>query len=246
MAKQSSTSSCACFIVDGNIGAGKSTFLRMIKQHLSVHIIFEPHEKWQQVISGENLLEKFYRDTPRWGYTFQTYAFVTRVMEQEKHARRYTSTPVHMLERSVFSDRYCFAAACHELGNMSTLEWKLYCEWFSWLVDQYVTKPKGFIYLQTDPQVCYKRLIKRNRLEESNISLDYLEFLHEKHEAWLIHKRGLDKFIRDIPVLCLSCNKDFEHNKDELQKHVESIVNFVGQYYTGKQEDFSQSVTLQC
>jgi len=244
MKKQSSPSPCGCFVVDGNIGAGKSTFLQLIQQYLPVHVIYEPHTKWQQVISGENLLEKFYRDTPRWGYTFQTYAFVTRVMEQEEHARRFSSIPVHILERSVFSDRYCFAAACHELGNMSRLEWKLYCEWFAWLVDQYVTLPKGFIYLQTDPQVCHQRLLKRNRQEESGVSIEYLSHLHEKHEAWLVRKEGLSDSVKNIPVLVLDCNEDFEHNKAQLQKHIESIVNFVGQYYTDNLRDFSQSMTL--
>lgn len=236
---------CACFVVDGNVGAGKSTFLRIIQHYLPVHIIYEPHKKWQQVISGENLLEKFYRDTPRWGYTFQTYAFVTRVMEQEEHARKFSSIPAHILERSVFSDRYCFAAACFELGNISALEWKLYREWFSWLVDQYVTKPKGFIYLQTDPAVCYQRLVKRNRQEESEVSLDYLTLLHEKHEAWLVRKEKVGKDVKDIPVLCLDCNEDFEHNKQQQQKHAESIVNFIGQYYTGYLKNFLSSVRLQ-
>jgi len=244
MIKKSSSSSCGCFVVDGNIGAGKSTFLKLIKERLPVHVIYEPHTKWQQVISGENLLEKFYRDTKRWGYTFQTYAFVTRVMEQEEHARRYSSTPIHILERSVFSDRYCFASACHDLGNMSTLEWKLYCEWFSWLVDQYVTLPKGFIYLQTDPNVCYERLLKRNRHEESGVEIEYLKHLHEKHEKWLVRKEGVCNYIKDIPVLVLDCNEDFEHNKEQMQKHIESIVNFVSQYYTNSFRGISQSMTL--
>ena len=67
------------FILEGNIGAGKSTFLRLAGDTLPLQIVPEPHTKWQQV-GGHNLLEKFYTDTNRWAYTFQSYAFVTRVL----------------------------------------------------------------------------------------------------------------------------------------------------------------------
>lgn len=222
----SQVNSQKCFIVEGNIGAGKSTFLEIIDKYLNVQIVFEPHHKWQQVADGQNLLEKFYTDTPRWAYTFQTYAFVTRVMAQEEHAKR-NPYSVQILERSVFSDRHCFARNSYELGYMDSLEWQLYQEWFSWLIDNYVVKPSGFIYLRTDPIVCYKRLKKRDRYEESGVSLEYLEQLHNKHESWLIAKDGVADYLKDVPVLSLGCNKDFEHNVDQQEQHINSIVLFL-------------------
>ncbi len=214
------------FIVEGNIGAGKSTFLRLIQKHLAVDIIYEPHEQWQKVGGQENLLEKFYADTPRWAYTFQTYAFVTRIMAQEAHAIQ-NKGGACLLERSVFSDRYCFARNCFEQGTMTALEWKLYQEWFAWLVDQYTTKPTGFIYLRTDAQVCYERLVKRNRHEESAVPLQYLEQLHNKHEQWLIHKQGIASYLEQTPVLVLDCNEDFEHNPKVIENHCRLIANFL-------------------
>lgn len=216
-----------CFIVDGNIGAGKSTFLKMINDHLQVQVVLEPHEKWQRVVGQENLLEKFYNDTARWAYTFQTYAFVTRVMEQQTQAKR-NPHAVQVLERSVFSDRYCFAKNAYESGFMNALEWKLYQEWFAWLVDNYVTKPAGFIYLKTDPTICHERLKKRNRQEETDVSFEYLQQLHDKHEAWLINKHGVADYIKDVPVLVLDCDNDFEHTKSEQENHLEKIINFIG------------------
>src|SRR5579859_35985 len=159
-------------ILEGNVGAGKSTFLKILGSYLDIKPIFEPHQKWQDV-QGENLLERFYNDTSRWAYTFQTYAFVTRVLEQEAQARNFPGA-VQVLERSVYSDRYCFAKNCYEMGVMSGLEWKLYQEWFAWLVDNYTPRPTGFIYLRTKPEICYARMQRRNRSEESTVPLDYL------------------------------------------------------------------------
>jgi len=216
-----------CFIVDGNIGAGKSTFLRIVGEHIQIQIVPEPHEKWQRVVGEENLLQKFYTDAPRWAYTFQSYAFVTRVMEQQAHALK---NPYHaqLLERSVFSDRYCFAKNAYELGYMNALEWKLYQEWFSWLVDNYVTRPTGFIYMHTSPEVCYQRLVKRNREEEAGVPMEYLQQLHDKHEQWLVHKVGVADYLKDVPVLVLNCDTDFEHNEAEQEKLLQQIISFVG------------------
>lgn len=213
-------------IVEGNIGAGKSTLLRILQEHLDIQPVFEPHEKWQHIGGSEdNLLEKFYKDTSRWAYTFQSYAFVTRVREQEELIQKYPDA-VHVVERSVYSDRYCFAKNCFQMGTMSSLEWQLYKEWFEWLVENYTTKPSGFIYLQTDPQVCYKRLLKRNRSEEASVPLDYLIALHKKHEAWLLDKKDVAPYLKDVPVLVLEVNKEFEQDTQEQQQHIAKIVDF--------------------
>ncbi len=232
-------------IVEGNIGVGKSTFLKMVSKYLDVQIIYEPDQKWQNAGGGENLLDKFYADTKRWAYTFQTYAFVTRVLEQEKYTK---SNPgaVQIIERSVYADRYCFARNCYEMGVMSSLEWKLYQEWFSWLVDGYTAKPSGFIYLRTEPQICYERVLKRGRSAEKTLSLDYLKMLHQKHEEWLVERKDLSPSLHEVPVLILDCDKDFEHNIVEQERHIERIREFfnVAQIVQGDTSNKPYSVTV--
>lgn len=217
------------FIVEGNIGAGKSTFLHMLKQYLNVQIMLEPHEQWQNVADGHNLLDLFYKDPKRWAYSFQSYAFISRIMMQQAHART-NPYMIQILERSVFSDRYCFALNAYELRYMNPLEWKIYQEWFSWLVEAYLPKPDGFIYLRTNPAICYSRLKQRNRNEEATVSLDYITKLHEKHESWLIEKKDIAPSLAQIPVLVLECDIDFEHNKEEQEKHVEYVGAFISSH----------------
>lgn len=211
-------------IVEGNIGAGKSTFLRLLKNHFSAEFVFEPHEQWQNV-GGHNLLDKFYTEQKRWAYTFQSYAFVTR-MRADEYALKKNNYETLVVERSVFSDRYCFAKNCFEMGVISDLEWQLYQDWFEWLVETQNYIPDGFIYLKTDPQICHQRMMNRNRSEESAVSLEYLTMIHHKHEDWLINKIGIPPYLKNVPVLSLECDTDFEFNESELLKHFTAIENF--------------------
>ena len=40
------------------------------------------------------------------------------------------------------------------------------------------------IYLRCKPQKCYERTKMRMRAEESEIPLEYLQLIHDKHELW--------------------------------------------------------------
>ena len=230
-------------IVEGNIGAGKSTFLKILRDNLACQVVYEPLAMWQNVGGGHNLLENFYVDTPRWAYTFQSYAFITRTVKQKQHALK-NPYSTQVLERSVFSDRHCFAKNLFETGIMSNLEWTLYLEWFSWFLDDHVAKPDGFIYLRTTPQTCYNRLLKRNRKEEQVVPLQYLEQLHEKHEKWLMQKENIDSFIKDTPVLALECDKEFEADKEHQLQLINQITSYFDINYLSTQQQNIKNSSL--
>ncbi len=219
-------------VIEGNIGAGKSTLLGVLNKMLNVNIIPEPTNKWQSSDPSENILHLFYNDTPRWAYTFQTYAFLTRVHAILEHQADQSSSNVHVLERSVYCDRFCFAKNCYESGNMTPLEWSIYKEWFFWLTENFVPRPSGFIYLRTTPEISHERIQIRKRSEESSIPLSYIKALHNKHEDWLIRKQEMLDSIKDIPILTLECDTDFEHNQRERDKHLCAIQSFVDNLQT--------------
>jgi len=217
-------------MVEGNIGAGKSTFLKMLETGLNLDVIFEPTNKWQSNNEESNLLHLFYKDTPRWAYTFQSYAFISRVqaiLEYQENHEESNHSKVKVLERSVYCDRFCFAKNCFESGLMTQLEWQIYKEWFSWLVEKYTPTPRGFIYLKTEPKTCYERIHKRHRREESSIPMSYLQALHKRHEDWLIHQKELMPHLASVPILVLDCNDEFESNAENQKKHMSAVQNFI-------------------
>ncbi len=229
-------------VLEGNIGAGKSTLLRLIKQNLPVSIIAEPTDKWQQVAQDENLLDLFYKDTPRWAYTFQSYAFLTRVQSIIDHMAKAHPQETFILERSVYCDRFCFAKNCYEAGFMTPLEWNIYKDWFAWLVESnHAPKPNGFIYLRVEPEIAFKRIQKRSRSEESAIPQAYLQALHDKHDDWLVYNKESCPSLKHVPVLTLDCNEEFEQDGQRQEQHLADIISFIEQMNKTDQQVITNS-----
>ena len=63
--------------VEGNIGAGKSTFLEHFSKVTAVEVFPEPVAKWQNM-GGQNLLELQYSDPERWSHLVQSYIQVKK------------------------------------------------------------------------------------------------------------------------------------------------------------------------
>jgi deoxyadenosine/deoxycytidine kinase len=213
--------------IEGNIGAGKSTFLRKISESLSCSFLPEPCAEWQN-INGHNLLDEFYKDIKRWAYSFQLYAFLARIEAIEKKMAT-NNNPFFIAERSIFADRYVFAQTCYEIGNMTDLEWSMYTKWFDFTIARKSKKllPSGIIYLKTDPLVSFERINLRDRLEEKNIPLEYLKALDYNHNLWLIKKENIHELIKNIPILVINCDNDFENNSKIWENMVSLIQEFM-------------------
>jgi len=64
--------------IEGNIGAGKSTFLEYLSKKFPgrINIYTEPVHKWRNV-SNVNLFDLMYKDPKRYGFIFQSYVQLT-------------------------------------------------------------------------------------------------------------------------------------------------------------------------
>jgi deoxyadenosine/deoxycytidine kinase len=214
------------YILEGNIGAGKSTFLKLMQQHLKdVDVALEPLHNWQKKVYGQSLLANFYQDAKRWAYSIETFAMICRVKEHMKDQEETNQNRI--IERSIYSGHYCFSLNGYKQGFMSDIEWNLYNQWFNFLIPQKCKPPRGFIYLQVDPEIAYQRIKKRNRLAEKKITFSYLQQIHEHHENFLIQKTGILAELKQVPVLILDCNKEFETDAQELENHITAVQEFL-------------------
>ncbi|XP_035424637.1 deoxyguanosine kinase, mitochondrial isoform X1 [Cygnus atratus] len=224
--------------LEGNIAVGKSTFLRLLGRAFPEwHLVAEPVAQWQKVAAGAeeapgfgNLLQRLYQEPSRWSFTFQTFSCLGRLKAQLERPVGLAS-PVQVFERSVYSDRYVFAKNLFETGHLDMLEWAIYQEWHSFLLQELGDRATlhGFLYLRATPQRCLERLWRRARVEERGVQLLYLQQLHMQHERWLLERSTKVYFadMRHMPILVLDVDGDFEQDaamQDILMAQVESFV----------------------
>ncbi len=198
--------------LEGNIGAGKSSFLKILKQNLSdkAEFIDEPVDEWLQIKNNknENLLEVFYQDKKRWAYTFQNIAYITR-MKRIIDIMQTTSKSIIFMDRSLEGDLNTFTKMLKEDGDIDNLEWSAYKKWNTMFTDLIGKNIQTrHIYLRCTPEIAYERISKRARNEENSIPFEYIKQLHLYHDNWLLNNTR--SYIIDV-------NKDFvydEQNKD--------------------------------
>jgi len=172
--------------VEGNIGSGKSTILKILrKKYNDNNIIFvdEPVAEWNQIKDGDKtILELFYQDQNKYSFAFQVMAYITRL---RKLLEAIDNNPdkVIICERSIYTDKYVFAKMLYQQGFINEIEWQTYNYWFDTFKEK--TKLDSIVYVSTNSSICFDRIKKRNRTGESNISLEYLEHCNRLHHEWL-------------------------------------------------------------
>jgi len=227
--------------VDGNIGSGKSTLIKkLINSNKNYVLVSEPINEWFSVKgdNGKNVLQTFYDDKQRYAYFFQQFAYITRVeilvrtikdVEREwKYLyNRLMRIPIIVItERSTLTDKNVFAKMLYADKCITSIEINAYHYWsekLNEILNNY--EIKNVIYVRNDPKVSLDRIKKRGRIEEKDISFEYLKNVYDYHEMWLHAK---DKYLN---ILELDTNGEFEDESEESKKrfnnHIECIKHFI-------------------
>ncbi|XP_058468047.1 deoxynucleoside kinase isoform X1 [Malaya genurostris] len=202
--------------IEGNIGSGKTTFLNHFQKFKeSVSLLTEPVELWRDC-GGVNLLDLMYKEPKRWAMPFQTYVTLT-MLNMHTHQ---TDKSVKLMERSMFSARYCFVENMLATGMLHQGMYNILQEWYEFIHGNIHIQADLIVYLRTSPEIVFERMKKRARCEESCVPLKYLQELHDLHENWLIH----GTFPRAAPVLVLDADLDLNNISSEYKRSETSIL----------------------
>jgi deoxynucleoside kinase len=157
-----------------------------------------------------------YRNPERFAMPFQNYVTLTML---KQHIQK-TVKPIKLMERSMFSARYCFVEKMLANGMLHEGMYHVLQEWYGFIHEHHNVDCDLIVYLRTTPEVAYERIKKRARDEESCVPFEYIKDLHDLHENWLIH----GQFYRPAQVLVLDANLDLENIGREYQRSENSIL----------------------
>ena len=205
------------YALEGNIGAGKTTILKMIAKHFKdVEFVEEPVKEWQN-LGGMNLLDSFYSNPQRWGFSFEFYSMLTKIQALLKAAD--SDKPIIIIERSILSNKI-FMDLSNELGKLDKMEYCMLMNTYDFYLQNIYPQLSGIIYLDTPVDECIKRITKRNRGEECNIEKSYLEAIKRKMDELansstmiVIRIDGLYNLERDTGRVCENISEYLHPNQ---------------------------------
>lgn len=171
--------------IEGNIGSGKSTFVEELKRNIHnerVCFLEEPVDIWNTIVDkdGITMLENYYKDSKKYAFSFQMMAYISRLSILKK-AIESDKYDVIITERSLYTDKHVFCQMLYDNKLIEHLEFMIYNKWFE---EFNIIQDIQYVYLKTDPQVSYDRVLKRSRVGET-IPLAYLENCSNYHDKWL-------------------------------------------------------------
>jgi deoxyadenosine/deoxycytidine kinase len=208
--------------IEGNIGSGKSTILKVLKEYFNGNkkIIFlqEPVDEWEKIKDKNNvtILAKFYDNQEKYSFAFQMMAYISRLSLLKKTIEKNPDSII-ITERCLNTDRYVFAKMLYDNGKLEDVEYQIYLNWFEHFID--IQKIQKVVYLKTEPNICYFRINKRNRTGESNISIDYLKQCHQYHEDMI-------NCLNDKKLI-INSNIDTDENKEVQYEWIKLIEKFI-------------------
>jgi deoxyadenosine/deoxycytidine kinase len=200
-------------VVAGNIGAGKSTLVKLLSERLELKPFYEP-------VSDNPYLVDFYADMEKWAFHSQLY-YLTRRLLIHKELLSVDGSVIQ--DRSVYEDAEIFARNLFLQGNISTRDFSVYQDLYRILITL-LPPPNLIIYLQASVNTLEKRIAQRGREYEVSIPRDYLESLNKLYEEWMSN-------FTESPILVIPSDSLNLVADDE---HIQKVVAAVQEKLTGR------------
>lgn len=193
-------------VVEGNIGAGKTTLTNKIAKECNAKLILEQF--------AENpFLPKFYKDPEKYSFP----------LEMSFLADRYNQLKKELSERDLFksftiSDYYFMKSLIFSKQTLQNDEYTLYRQFFH-IIYNSLPKPDLYVYLHSNTEKLLNNIKNRGREYEQKISADYLAKIQESYFEFFKQQQNLKFLVIDTNDI------DFVNNKEDYRKVKDCIFN---------------------
>lgn len=195
-------------VVEGVIGAGKTTLARMFSERFNGRLVLEEFEQ-------NAFLERFYEDPPRWALQTQLAFLASRFKQQKRLLDRDLFHQVIVSDYAFDKDRI-FAHL-----NLKGDELHLYETMYT-LMQPSTPTPDLVIYLQSSPERLLENIKMRARSYEQHMDPGYIEALNEAYNYYFFR-------YYQSPLLIINATEiDFVKNPDELDELLRQVATIRG------------------
>ena len=181
-------------VVEGNIGAGKTTLAQRIAEDTASDLILEE-------FADNTFLPQFYKDPSRYAFPLELSFLASRYQQLKRFFEKGAST-------TVVSDYHFIKSFLFAGHNLGPAELELYQSFYEILASQ-IPEPDVVIFLDPGIEQLQKNIQKRGRIFEADITKNYLEGIQNAYQN-LMKKHPFSRL-----VIIPSANMDFVNNEND-------------------------------
>ena len=166
--------------IEGNIGAGKSIFMQVLKIHCQhnvySNVVFIPDTttSWDRFqLDGRTILDLYYSDPQTYGFIFQVMAYATFCKTIRHTIQNSPTNSTFICEKSLISAQYVYTKHLVKQKCITDIQRKILYKLFQEEGVRDISA-SDIIYLHTKPEDCFGKISRRNTQDNEVITLEYL------------------------------------------------------------------------
>jgi deoxyadenosine/deoxycytidine kinase len=191
-------------IIEGNIGAGKTTLSQMLAEDFGFKLLLEE-------FADNPFLPHFYQNPDRYAFPVELFFMTERHKQlQQELAQR------DLFQEGILADYIFYKTLLFARNNLNTEEYRLFQRLFN-ILNAAFPKPDLLVYLHRSVDRLMDNIRKRGRAFEQEIEPSYLQEIQQSYFEFFRSNEQLPILIIDIE------NLDFLNNPEDYQKILDLI-----------------------
>jgi len=192
-------------VIEGNIGAGKSSLVNMLANDLGARVVLEQY--------AENpFLPKFYSNPDKYSFPLELSFLAERYRQLNENV-----TQTDLFQTLTIADYYFVKSLIFARITLGDDEFNLYRQLFN-IIWQHIPMPSLYVYLHSSVERVMRNIKMRGREYEQNIDPEYLM---KVQNSYLDYFKTASKF----PIVVVNTTTmDFVHNQSDYAKLKEIIT----------------------
>ncbi len=193
-------------VIEGNIGAGKTTLATRISEQFNARLILEH-------FADNPFLPKFYDNPGKYSFPLELSFLASRYKQLKEEL-----APQDLFRAFTVADYYFMKSLVFASSTLQGDEYNLYRTIF-YIIYGSLPKPDIFVYLHLSPDKLLYNIEKRGRDYEKTITREYLQKIQESYFTFFRQNPENKYLVIDINGI------DFVGNKNHYKKIVDEIFS---------------------
>jgi deoxyguanosine kinase len=191
-------------VIEGNIGAGKTTLATRISEQFNARLILEH-------FADNPFLPKFYDNPEKYSFPLELSFLASRYKQLKEEL-----APQDLFKAFTVADYYFMKSLVFASSTLQGDEYNLYRTIF-YIIYGSLPKPDIFVYLYLTPEKLLSNIAKRGRDYEKTITKEYLQKIQDSYFTFFRQNPENKYLVIDINGI------DFVANENHYNKIVETV-----------------------